>query len=148
MPKDITPPIKIGCELIIRKGNGILFGLRKNHYGAGTWGLPSGHLEFGERLFEAACREAHEELGVVVKADDLRLISVVDDVEPQDDRHYIHVSFELLEPKWEPRNAEPEYCAALKYFSINSLPEHIFPPHQAIIRNYLEKRLYSFGPDV
>ncbi len=145
MPKDTTLPILIGCELIIRKGDRLLFGLRKNHYGAGTWGLPGGHLEFNERLFDTACREAREELGAIIKPEELRLVSIVDDLSPQNNTHYIHVSFELSEPEWKPQNAEPQYCEMLQYFPIDNLPERIFPPHQPIVQNYLQQRLYSFG---
>ena len=67
MPKDTPEPTLIGCEIIVRKGQSLLLGLRKNCYGAGTWGLPGGHLEFNERLVDAVCREAKEELGAIVK---------------------------------------------------------------------------------
>jgi 8-oxo-dGTP diphosphatase len=69
MPKESTEPIYIGCELIIRKGDQLLLGLRsKRRFGANTWALPGGHMEHGERLIETACREAREELGMHIGA--------------------------------------------------------------------------------
>lgn len=144
MPKETSTPTLVGCELFIRKGDSILLGLRKNCYGAGTWALPGGHLEFNERLVDAICREAEEELGSVIKPKELKLVSVVDDLQPQNNLHYIHVSFELKEPTWEPRIMEPDHCEEWRYFPLDELPEKFFPPHKGIIENYLQKRLYLY----
>lgn len=144
MPKETPLPTLIGCELFVRKGDHILLGLRKNCYGAGTWALPGGHLEFSERLVDAICREADEELGVKIKPDDLELVSVVDDLQPQNNLHYVHVSFELKDPQWEPRIMEPDRCEEWRYFSVDELPENFFPPHRGIIENYLKRRLYLY----
>ena len=142
MPKVSKEPIYIGCELIVRKGDSILLGLRKNIYGAGTWGLPGGHLEFGERLADTVCREAHEELGAVITPTELRLVSVVDDARPADKAHHVHVSFELREPNWEPQLMEPDECEEWRYFPLEGLPENFFPPHKGVVENYLQQRLY------
>lgn len=137
-------PTLVGCELFVRKGDNILLGLRKNCYGAGTWALPGGHLEFSERLVDAICREADEELGANIKPSDLELISIVDDLQPQNNLHYVHVSFELKDPQWEPRIMEPDRCEEWRYFSIRELPKNFFPPHKGIIENYLKQRLYLY----
>jgi len=143
MPKVSEEPVLIGCELFIRKGDKLLLGLRgKACYGAGTWALPGGHLEFGERLDEAACREIKEELGAHVSPEQLRLASLVDDIRAGGP-HYIHVSFELKNPKWKPRIMEPESCDEWRYFPLDHLPERFFPPHALIIQNYLKYTLYS-----
>ncbi|HEX3568174.1 MAG TPA: NUDIX domain-containing protein [Candidatus Saccharimonadales bacterium] len=145
MPKESTEPIYIGCELIVRKDDQILLGLRKNHFGAGTWGLPGGHLEFSERLVDTACREAKEEIGLDIQPSDLHLISVVDGVPTSSgQQHHVHVTFELREPAQEPRNTEPEFCEELRYFPLDALPENILPTHQPIIENYVANRLYKY----
>lgn len=143
MPKQSTEPILIGCELLVRKDGRILLGLRgKACFGAGTWALPGGHLEFGERLVDAACREVSEELGVTVSPSDLQLVSIVDDCQEEAKKHYVHVSFEIMEPSWEPRIMEPDECDEWRYFELDDLPENFFPPHTGIIKNYLQKTLY------
>lgn len=144
MPKISTEPIYIGCELMVRQGDSILLGLRaKVRYGGGTWGLPGGHLEFGERLIEAARREAKEELGAEVKPDDLHLTTIMDRFDlTKDKEHHVHICFEVTEPAWEPRVMEPD-CAEWRYFPLDQLPDNLFPPHKPIIENYLNKKLYE-----
>lgn len=135
---------KIGCEVVIRKGNSILLGKRgKAAYGSGTWALPGGHLELNERLVDAICRELKEEMDADVQPVDLNLISIVDDIKPELDTHYIHITFELLNPTFEPKLMEPESCEEWRYFPITDLPTNFFPPHTDIIPNYLEQRLYA-----
>jgi 8-oxo-dGTP diphosphatase len=144
VPKETATPTLVGCELFLRRGDSILLGLRKNCYGAGTWALPGGHLEFNERLVDAICREAEEELGSVIKPKELKLVSIVDDMQPQNNLHYVHISFELKEPAWEPRIMEPDRCEEWRYFALDELPKEFFLPHKGIIENYLQKRLYLY----
>lgn len=142
MPKETTTPTIVGCELFVRKGGSILLGKRKNCYGAGTWALPGGHVEFNERLADTICREAKEELDADIVPKELKLVSIVDDLQPENNLHHIHISFEVKNPKWEPRIMEPDYCEEWRYFPINSLPDNFFPHHKDIIENYLNGRLY------
>jgi len=142
MPKETKNPTLIGCELFVRKGDSILLGMRKNCFGAGTWALPGGHLEFNERLVNAIRREAKEELGADIPEADLKLISIVDDLQVENNLHYVHVSFEHTNPTWEPILMEPNRCEQWKYFEISNLPDNFFVPHSAIIKNYLSERLY------
>lgn len=137
---------KIGCEIFIIKDDQVLLGKRGHAaYGTGTWALPSGHLEMQERLVDAVCREVKEELGADITPDDVRLVSVVDDINQDAGSHYIHVSFELLEPAFEPRLMEPEHCEEWRYFPLNDLPDNFFPPHRGIMANYQVKRLYKYN---
>ena len=117
--------------------------MRKGGSGAGTWALPGGHLEFNERLVDTICREAKEELGAIIKPEELRLVGVVDDLQPENNLHYVHVSFEQTDPTWEPRVMEPDRCAEWRYFPLNDLPKNFFPSHTGIVANYLHGRLYN-----
>jgi 8-oxo-dGTP diphosphatase len=66
-----TEPLHVGTEIVVRKDNEILLGMRKNIYGAGTWALPGGHPEHNERVIDALCREAKEELGFDIEPTNL-----------------------------------------------------------------------------
>ncbi|MGH3979608.1 MAG: NUDIX domain-containing protein [Pseudonocardiaceae bacterium] len=56
----------IDVHLILRRGEQILLGQRRNNTGfaEGAWHLPSGHAEDGESATAALIREAAEEIGV------------------------------------------------------------------------------------
>lgn len=49
----------------------VLLVQRSNPPDAGCWGFPGGHIEWGERLFDAAERELHEETGVEARAEEV-----------------------------------------------------------------------------
>ncbi len=133
--------VKIGCEIFIREGDRILLGKRKNCFGAGTWALPGGHLERGERAAETICREMMEEMNAKIAPENLKLVSVVDDICSND--HYLHLSFELRNPNFTPEIAEPDLCEEWRYFAVDELPmDNLFLPHKQILKNYLGDRLY------
>jgi 8-oxo-dGTP diphosphatase len=143
MPKESSAPVLTGVELLARRGDSILLGLRQNCSGAGTWALPGGHLEHGEGLAAALCREAAEELGWNVALSDLRLAVITDDVQREAGVHYVHVSFELAGPSWEPRLMEPDRCAEWRWWPLDGLPAPLFAPHAPIIERYRKGVLYA-----
>jgi len=70
---------RVGIGVLIQNDKGeVLLGKRKGAHGAGEWSFPGGHLEFGEKIFECARREAKEETGLSVE--DFELISVADEM--------------------------------------------------------------------
>lgn len=130
--------IKIGCEIFLRKDDRLLFGKRNNCYGEGTWGLPGGHLEYGESLVECAKRELLEELGI--QGLDFKLLTITDNIDSRD--HYIHASFLVENFTGEIQCMEPDLCYEWKFFDLSSLPTEVFKPHQKILQNYLSNVLY------
>ena len=63
MRREPQPSIAAVLALVVRDDQ-ILLVRRANDPDAGLWGFPSGKVEFGETLLEAAERELREETGV------------------------------------------------------------------------------------
>lgn len=131
--------IKIGCEIFLKKDNAILLGKRKNCYGEGTWGLPGGHLEYGESLIECAKRELMEELGI--EGLEFKLVAMTDNID-EHRGHYVHASFLVEQFSGEIHCMEPDLCYEWNFFDISNLPEEIFKPHQKILKTYFNNIIY------
>lgn len=76
--------------LIIRKGK-VLMIKRGDPPHNGKWALPGGHLEFGEKLEEAAIREVKEETGMVSRI--LRFIAYHNEIISEGKRRFHIVLF-------------------------------------------------------
>ena len=118
---------------LLRDGTGpqVLLQRRQNTgYMDGHWAAAAaGHVERGETAYEAARREALEELGV--NGLDLRFEFTMQRTqhdEPIDER----VDFFFTARRWngEPRILEPEKCAELRWCPLDALP-HPVVPHEA-----------------
>ena len=99
----------------------------------GEYSIPAGHLDGGETVMDAAIREAKEEVGVDLAADDMVFSSVMHRIE-DDERvdFFVHVR------KWdgEPFNAEPDKCDDLRWVDIDTLPANIIPYVKQALENH------------
>jgi len=48
MPEAQEKQAQVGVSILINKGDRILLEKRQHTHGAGTWGPPSGHIDYGE----------------------------------------------------------------------------------------------------
>ncbi|MFJ2773378.1 NUDIX hydrolase [Streptomyces sp. NPDC087300] len=127
----MTAHVRVGVQAIVRLGGDVLLGLRSNCFGAGTWGLPGGHLELGESLTEAAGRELAEETGV--RALDLR-VACVTDPDPAAN-HHMQVGVEVVDYTGDIRVREPERCLRWEFWPLDALPEELFVGSVDVLRN-------------
>jgi 8-oxo-dGTP diphosphatase len=127
---------------VIKHGRELLLGKRKNAFGAGTWGLPGGHLKFGEAIEEAAKRELMEETGL--EAQTLEFINLVND--RGIGRHYLEVAFLAQQVAGEPTVREPEKSEEWKWYDLNNLPNDLFPPHAKPIELFRRNLRFSDLP--
>jgi 8-oxo-dGTP diphosphatase len=57
----------VGVAVVVRRGEGILWGRRSSGPYRGAWCIPCGYVEWGEEVRAAAAREFLEETGLVVE---------------------------------------------------------------------------------
>ncbi|HET7430564.1 MAG TPA: NUDIX domain-containing protein [Nocardioides sp.] len=116
--------------LLRRAGNAeeVLLQLRQNTgYMDGHWAAgAAGHVERGETAYDAAHREAREELGLesATLTFEFTMQRTQHDL-PIDER----VDFFFTAREWtgEPRVLEPQKCADLRWFRLDDLPEPVVP---------------------
>lgn len=131
MPEQHKPSANVGVSILITNGDRVLLEKRANTHGAGTWGPPSGHIDFGEKPEETAVRETQEETGVQIK--DIIFKCVTNDVFEAEKKHYITLWFDASYVSGEPAVKAPEEESEVGWFSWNSLPEPLFLPLQHLI---------------
>jgi 8-oxo-dGTP diphosphatase len=122
----------------------VLLQLRQNTgYMDAHWAAAAaGHVERGETAYDAARREAREEVGVEVgELSFLTSMQRTRHADPIDER----VDFFFSCRSWtgEPRIVEPEKCAALEWFPLDALPEPVVP-HERFVLQRLGTRLESY----
>jgi 8-oxo-dGTP diphosphatase len=136
---DIYQTFHIGVNVIVLKENRLLLGKRINVHGAGTWGLPGGHLETGEAMVGAAARELMEETGL--QAERYEFSNIFNDRNGK--LHYVQVGFIAHGVTGEIVLKEPDRCEAWEWFELNDLPKEILPSHIPQIENFIQKVNFS-----
>lgn len=114
-------------------------------YRDGEYSLPAGHLDGGETVAAAACREAGEEIGVRILPEAVAFSSVMHRNEG-DER--IDFFVKVIVWEGEPFNAEPEKCDDLRWVPAGLLPSNLVPyVRRAIENHFAGTRFDEFGWD-
>jgi 8-oxo-dGTP diphosphatase len=125
-------------------GDEVLLQLRQNTgYMDGHWAAAAaGHVERGETAYDAARREAREEIDVDgLELEFLTSMQRTAHADPIDER----VDFFFSARVWtgEPRIVEPAKCAALEWFPLTALPDPVVP-HERVVLGGLGTGLDSY----
>ncbi len=88
----------------------------------GFLALPAGHIDKGENAYEAAIREAKEELGIDISQNDI-IDTFVVNRKNKSLLPYYDVYFEIKDYKGIIQIMEPEKCSELIWQEIDNLPE-------------------------
>lgn len=128
---------KVASFVLLLRGDET-FMLRRANTGwaDGMWTVPSGHVEKGESVVEAAIKETKEEAGVIVKAEDLTFVhshAVTDE----------YINFYFTATKWEgePYLAEPEKCSEVSWVKLSEIPGDTIFQIRSLIQS-IEKGIY------
>lgn len=114
--------VRVAVFAVVEKDGQILLTKRANTgYKDGWYTMPSGHLEDGETVQEAAVRELREETGLEASAADTEVALVCHN---KGDLEYFN--FYLVVKKWsgEPANTEPGKCSEVAWYPRDQLPEN------------------------
>ncbi len=131
-PSHTTPSHKdrplVGVGIIVIRGNTLLrnellLGKRLGTLGHGTWAPPGGHLEYGESLEQCAKRELAQKTGLT--ATDIQQGGWTSNI--IDNRHYITLWAHVTSFSGTPIACEPAKCASWQWFSLDKLPNPLFP---------------------
>lgn len=117
-------PSAIFAIILSKDGQQILLQQRQNTgYQDGAYDLAAtGHVEAGESLPQALCRELAEELGITVVPDDLEFVTMIHKHDLDTDKVYFYGYFKVLNYTGTPQVMEPHKNAGLSWWSRNQLP--------------------------
>jgi len=119
----IDPKVAVG--VIVELDGGIVLGKRGHEPNLGRWSFPSGFVDSGEVLEQAAVREVEEETGLKVTVD--RLLGVYS----SEGERTVFVAYagSIIGGRLEPG----EECLEVASFPLDQLPELAFPHDDAIV---------------
>jgi len=124
----------------------VLLQLRRNTgYMDGHWAAAAaGHVEKGETAYDAARREAAEEIDVTgLRLEFVTAMQRTRGGEPIDER----IDFFFTARGWqgEPRIVEPDKCAALRWFPLSALPEPVVPHELQVLEGLRDGGLAPYS---
>ena len=126
-----------GTEVLLQRRQGT--GYMDDHWAAAA----AGHVERGETAYDAARREAVEEIDVHVL--DLTFLTVMQRTahgDPIDER--IDFFFSARSWRGEPRIVEPAKCADLGWFRLDALPDPVVPHEHTALRGLRDGDLAAY----
>jgi 8-oxo-dGTP diphosphatase len=134
-------PTKVGVGTFLFSPTGqFLIGLRKAKHGQDTWGLPGGHVEYGEDPIETAIRETREETAIHIDEPDL--LGVTSDIFDDSKKHYVTLFYAARVPSGViAKIMEADKVEEWRWVYHDELPENLFLP----LSTFLDKIEISGG---
>ncbi|MCM0599304.1 NUDIX hydrolase [Periweissella fabalis] len=126
-------------------GTQILLQKRQNTgYQDGAYDLAAtGHVEAGETLPQALCRELNEELGITVLPGQLEFATMIHKHDRDTDKVYFNGYFKVLSYDGIPQVMEPHKNAGLSWWPISQLPATLIGDRKLALEQYAKGIPYS-----
>ena len=105
----------------------------QKHKNPNKWSKTGGHVDAGETVEHAIAREVKEEVGIEIKKENLKFLTVMFQ---KSEKKYINFWFTCDEFKGEPKNCEQDKCEKIGWYDIEKLPENIAQKENKIINDY------------
>ncbi len=131
--------VRVGMGVFVIKNHKFLMGKRKNSHGDGTWTVPGGHLEFGEKVEAGTAREVFEETGL--RVNNLKILGVTSDIFKKEDKHYITIWLLCRWERGKERITEPDKYIEQDWFDFKSLPKPLFLPWKQLFKSDFIKNI-------
>jgi 8-oxo-dGTP pyrophosphatase MutT (NUDIX family) len=131
---------------LLRTDEILMLQRRNTGFEDGNYSVVGGHLDGGETIVAAAVREAREEAGIGIAADDVCVAGVMHRRTPEQER----IDFFVTVRRWagEITNCEPHKCSDLSWFPLEQLPANTIPYVRQAIANVLAGQWFdSWGWD-
>ena len=130
------PRFSVAVHIFLLRGDAVLLVRRRNTgFEDGKLSVVAGHVEPGESVTRAALRETHEEVGVALSPDRLRVVGVMHR-KSDEERIDFFLAYRLEGKDPEPENREPEKCSELLWADLAHLPDDTIP----YVRTGIEKQ--------
>lgn len=131
---------KVAVGVVVEKDGGIVLGKRNHDPKMGCWSFPSGFVDAGEVVEEAAKREVQEETGLLVSIDTLLGI-----YSTRGDR-VVFIAYAGSAVGGE--LVAGDECMEVDVFPPGKLPELAFPNDGAILAAWADARHAKEAPDL
>jgi len=131
--------------IILQENNTVFLIQRRNtNWMAGHWNFPGGLVEKDESLIQAAIRETHEEVGIIVAPDDFELVHVLHVRKGGTNTQDI-IGFYFHARQWQgkPTNNEPLKITDAQWFAIDKVPSNTTEHALCAINGLIKEHRYS-----
>lgn len=135
-----------GVNLIIPdESQAIPLQLRKDCFGAGTWGLPGGKNRNGETIEETAVREGYEELGIIISKSDVEVVNIGQTI---NFRNMLQIGAKIHSYNGKIKNRIPNLCEGIVYFNEEYLPGNLFLGTEGNIKKFFANQRYALDANI